>query len=239
MMEVLGIEVDENILKMVLFSNDLFKKYSKKRVLPAKKVIDSFATDYRSFIYIKEGLVSVSINLENNSDSFSKSRTISFSGHGEFVGFFSLLGDSKNDFQLETVSEVTAYFIDLSFVLRVIEKSGWSTSILLKEIDKLTHFLNLDSRIRLLSIEKRLAVSLLYLESKSRGEIEGLLPEGVSQYHIANYCQASREYIALLLAKFESEGLIQSRPKPIKILDRERLEKRAGISNISFIRSIF
>ncbi|WP_077914623.1 Crp/Fnr family transcriptional regulator [Listeria grandensis] len=194
----------------------------KKKVLPAKTVIDATVTDNRSFIYIEKGLTKV-VASHN-----TKETTISFSGDGEFIGFASLLSRGSNQFELETISETTAYFIDPYFVLNVIDESGWGTSILLKIIENLTQSVNYYGKFNLLPAKAKVAASLLHLESKKLGKSEGHLPKEICQHHLASYCQITREYATTILSKFEEEGLVKLTPKPITILDIQALKEMVG-----------
>ncbi|EUJ20027.1 Crp/Fnr family transcriptional regulator [Listeria grandensis FSL F6-0971] len=200
MLQTLGVEIDEDFLKLLLFSNESFDKYAKKKVLTAKTVIDSRVTDNRSFIYIEKGLTKI-VASHN-----AKETTVSFSGDGEFIGFASLLSKENNQYEMETISETTAYFIDPYFVLNVIDASGWGTSILLKFIDNLTQSANYYGKLNLLRAKEKIAASLLHLESKKQGESEGYLPKEICHYDLASYCQITREYTTKMLSQFEEEG---------------------------------
>lgn len=53
------------------------------------------------------------------------------------------------------------------------------------------------------------------------GEI--VLPAAITQPIIANFSTATREFVALIIKKLTSEGILQVRPKPWIILDVDRL----------------
>ncbi|EUJ45401.1 Crp/Fnr family transcriptional regulator [Listeria riparia] len=222
MLQTFGVEIDENFLEILLFSNKSFDKYSKKKVLPAKTVIDASVTENRSFIYIEKGVTKI-VASHN-----TKETTISFSGDGEFIGFASLLSRGSSQFALETISETTAYFIDPYFVLNVIDESGWGTSILLKIIENLTQSVNYYGQFNLLPAKAKVAAALLHLESKNLGKGEGQLPKEICQHHLASYCQITREYATTILSKFEEDGLVKLTPKPITILDIYALKQMVG-----------
>lgn len=178
--------------------------------------------DDRSFIYIEKGLAKI-VARHNE-----KETTVSFSGDGEFIGFATLLSKENNKYILETISETTVYFIDRYFVLNVIDKSGWGTSILLKFIENLTQSANYYGKLNLLRAKEKVAASLLHLESKKKGQPDGYLPKEICHYDLASYCQITREYTTKMLSQFEEEGLIKLTPKPITILDSCALKEMVG-----------
>lgn len=179
-------------------------------------------TNNRSFIYIEKGLTKI---VASHND---KEATVSFSGDGEFIGFASLLSNKNNRYELGTISETTAYFIDPLFVLNVIDASGWGTSILLKFIENLTQSANYYGKFNLLQAKEKIAASLLYLESKKQGQSEGHLPKEICQYDLASYCQITREYTTRILSQFEEQGLVKLTPKPIALLDSRTLKAMVG-----------
>lgn len=150
---------------------------------------------------------------------------------GAVLGLSSLLGSGSHSRHAQALSPVRAILIYKSEFLASLATNPNISYALMRQMDE--ELSELEKRATNLIQQpsaQRLASSLLTLSKKFGTEPDGRLSVRFTPRDLANLICTTRTTIYRLLRQFENEGLIGVDDNGIKVLTRDGLQKRSGLS---------
>ncbi len=150
---------------------------------------------------------------------------------GAVLGLSDLLGSGSHSRQAQALSSVKAIIIYKSEFLASLTTNPNISYALMRQMDK--ELSELEKRATNLIQQpsaQRLAGSLITLSKKFGTDTDGRLSVRFTPRDLANLICTTRTTIYRLLRQFEEEGLIGVDDSGIKLLRRDGLAKRSGLS---------
>jgi CRP/FNR family cyclic AMP-dependent transcriptional regulator len=150
-------------------------------------------------------------------------QTLSMLGPGQQFNEVPALDSGPNPASVEAMTDIEGYFLSRADFLRIVERYPQvSLAILQSLAGRLRQLVDLASDLSLRTVPQRLAKLLL-----EQAQVAGRL----TQHEMAARLGTVREVVGRALKTLTDEGVIRVDGNRVVILDRESLERRAGITN--------
>lgn len=202
---------NDTLCKNGRFANDVS--------FPARTVIFDEGTALKGIYCVQEGVCKISKLSQNG-----KELIIQLLGKGTLLGIRSVVNDEKTNLKAVSISPMHACFLPIEQVRKAVQESGAFASYLVQTMA--SHLKDADNRIVIMGqhqAHERLAILLLYLKdtfgTKSSGEINIYLKRS----EMASFIGTATESMIRMFKKFEQDGLVASKGRAIRILNKERL----------------
>lgn len=181
-----------------------------------EKIINEGET-IREFLYMKEGLVKLSKNIDGERDQI-----LSFSKPFDFVSIFSVFSSESYKYSVTAVEDTVVCILDLDVVKNHAQKNALFTMDLMSRISEATDKIIIDNlAVKRKNLKGRVAHVLLYFAESIYEKNEFELP--VSRREIAEYIGMTTENVIRTLSEFRKDKIIKIYGKDILIADRKRL----------------
>jgi CRP/FNR family cyclic AMP-dependent transcriptional regulator len=144
---------------------------------------------------------------------------------GEFFNEVAVLDGGPNPVSAMAAMDSTLWVIERKTMLDLLDKyPALAAGVIENLASRARHLLTLVEDLSLRTVRARLAKLLL---TQAEGGSEG--PHRLTQQEMAAQVGTVREMVSRVLRGFEQEGLIRFERHRLIVLDREGLEKEAGI----------
>ncbi|WOK09159.1 Crp/Fnr family transcriptional regulator [Imperialibacter roseus] len=150
---------------------------------------------------------------------------------GEALGYHSLLSEEPYPDFAETLEDSTLAFIPKDVFLMLIDRSKQLSQKLLKSLShEFTVFIHSTTVFAQKTVRERLALSLLMLKEKYRGDDsqDGPVEITILREDLANIVGTAIETLVRLLRDFKEEQIIETKGRTIVILHPGKLVKIAN-----------
>jgi len=169
------------------------------------------------FLYMKEGLVKLSKNIDGKRDQI-----LSFSKPFDFVSIFSVFSSNNYKYSVTAVEDTTVCILDLQVVKEYAKRNAMFTMDLMSRISEATDKIIIDNlAVKRKNLKGRVAHVLLYFAENIYENDEFELP--VSRREIAEYIGMTTENVIRTLSEFRKDKIIKIYGKDIQISDLKRL----------------
>ena len=173
------------------------------------------------FLYMKEGLVKLSKNINGERDQI-----LSFSKPFDFVSIFSVFSSENYKYSVTAVEDTVVCILDLKVVKKHAQGNAMFTMDLMSRISEATDKIIIDNlMVKRKNLKGRVAHVLLYFAENIYEKNEFELP--ISRREIAEYIGMTTENVIRTLSEFRKDKIIKIYGKDIQIADMKRLQ---GIS---------
>lgn len=169
------------------------------------------------FLYMKEGLVKLSKNIDGERDQI-----LSFSKPFDFVSIFSVFSSENYKYSVTAVEDTVVCILDLDVVKKHAIENARFTMDLMTRISEATDKIILDNlAVKRKNLKGRVAHVLLYFAENIYEKNEFELP--VSRREIAEYIGMTTENVIRTLSEFRKDKILKIYGKDIQIADLKRL----------------
>lgn len=169
------------------------------------------------FLYMKEGLVKLSKNIDGERDQI-----LSFSKPFDFVSIFSVFSSENYKYSVTAVEDTVVCILDLDVVKKHAIENARFTMDLMTRISEATDKIILDNlAVKRKNLKGRVAHVLLYFAKNIYEKNEFELP--VSRREIAEYIGMTTENVIRTLSEFRKDKILKIYGKDIQIADLKRL----------------
>jgi len=153
---------------------------------------------------------------------------------GELLGYHAVLSEERYPDSAATLEESEITFIPRDAFLRVLHSSTLLSNRLLKTLGhEFSVFINNITHLATKSVRERVALNLLILDERFRGDSsESPASINLSRADFANMVGTAKETLVRLLQQMKAEGLIESRGRTIRIVDRKGLVRAANLTDV-------
>jgi len=217
-------------LKSLFFENvstsEIESICTRKFERPFKKgeVIIREGEPIRSFIYLKNGLVKLYRQAEQN-----REQIICFALPLDFVSLLSVFSEKQYNYSVAALEDSVTCNIDLEEVINIAMENGKFALSLVEKVNKATDKIILDFlKLKQKRLYGRIAYILLFFSRDIYRSNSFTLP--VSRKEIAEYIGMTVENVIRTLSDFRKDGIIKIFGPVIEIVDEERLARIADLS---------
>lgn len=203
----------------ILKSDHRFEQHSEVVTIKDRGTFITTGKADDDFYIIQDGIVCV---------RGKNSIIIQFIKSGSSFGYSNLFNTDQMNLQYEILTPATLLKIDKDFMSAIFRNNRLGIYILDEYYTKTIQLVGLRLESFELPSDRRVAVCL-YEIAKMIGQKTNqgtLIPRVITQQHVAEYCQTSREYTTMILNRLAKDGYIRLRPKPWFIPDVEALVHR-------------
>lgn len=151
--------------------------------------------------------------------------------NGELLGYHALLSEEYYSDTAATIEDSQLTFIPKENFLKVLGSSVVLSNWLLKALGhEFGVFVNNFTNLATKTVRERLAWNLLILDEKFKNKETVNLPSEIilSRTDLSNIIGTAKETLVRLLKEFKMAGLIETKGRSIRLLDKKRLVKEAN-----------
>ncbi|MBC1226984.1 Crp/Fnr family transcriptional regulator [Listeria booriae] len=203
------------------FEHPDFKKYCSIKRNKKGEVLTSKQGDDFKVYFILSGIYGVVMPNDK-----PKSGITRFLGKHDSFGLYHLYYDVwEPDAVMQSLGHGEIMEVDSTFLFSILdqaeENNFFMVQYLAEELRESQYF----SKLTFFKKEERIKKALLKcgLELGTLTEDGIILPRQITQEVLARYTNTSREYVAHTVMKLIESGIIRNRPKPLLIVERDRL----------------
>ena len=159
-----------------------------------------------------------------------KEQITRFATNGDLIGYRSILSDEPISASVTALEDTFACYIPKSSFFEVIEEnSKFSLNVLKRACHELGEAGKMITSLAQKTVRERLAEIMLILTATFGEDEEGYIDIKLTREEIANMVGTATESAIRLISEMKEEGLIETKGKRIKLLERSQLRHIASV----------
>lgn len=162
--------------------------------------------------------------------SEGKEQIVRFATNGNLIGYRSVLSDETISASVEALEDTFACYIPKSSFFHVIEQNPkFSLNVLKLSCHELGEAGKMITSLAQKNVRERLAEIFLILRATFGEDEEGFVDIKLTREEMANMVGTATESAIRLISDMRAQGLIETKGRKIKILDRSALRSEAAV----------
>jgi CRP-like cAMP-binding protein len=160
-------------------------------------------------------------------NAMGKEQIVRFIKSGNLIGYRSVISNEPASLNFQALEDITACFIPKTAFEDMLDNRNFSRRImklLSEDLKQANLFItNLSNH----TVKERLAETLLQLEEIFGTDIEGNINISLSREELSSIIGTASESVIRVLSSMKKEGIIYTKAKKIKLLDKNKLKQIA------------
>ncbi len=160
-------------------------------------------------------------------NSLGKEQIVRFIKSGNLIGYRSAISNEPPSLNLTALEDMTACFIPKEAFDEALDNRKFSRRVMEMLSEDLKQANLFIANISQHTVKERLADTLLHLEEVFGTDKEGNINIALSREELSSIIGTASESVIRVLSAFKKEGIIYTKAKKIKLLDKQKLHQIA------------
>ncbi len=160
-------------------------------------------------------------------NSLGKEQIVRFIKSGNLIGYRSAISNEPPSLNLTALEDMTACFIPKEAFEEALENKQFARKIMEMLSEDLKQANLFITNLSQHTVKERLADTLLKLEEVFGTDKEGNINIGLSREELSSIIGTASESVIRVLSSLKKEGIIYTKAKKIKLLDKDKLKQIA------------